>query len=95
MTEPAPPQLNDLVKSYARLIIPGIVGLVVSLGIKHGVDLHGYTPWITSGVTFVYYAIVRALEHYVDPRFGWLLALAAKPSYGSVAPVETKKAANL
>lgn len=75
------PSLSDLAKSYVRTVIPVIVGFVISIALRAGVDLHGYVPEITSAVTFLYYALARALEHYVDPRFGWLLGLASRPLY--------------
>lgn len=72
---------TDLAKSYVRTVIPVLVGLVVSLALRAGIDLHGYTPEITGAVTAVYYMAARAAEHYLSPRYGWLLGVAAAPKY--------------
>lgn len=74
---------TDLAKSHVRTIVPMVVGLVIALALRHGVDLHGYTPEITSVVSAVYYAVARAAEHYLSPKFGWLLGVAALPKYAA------------
>lgn len=73
--------VTDLAKSYVRTVVPIVVGLVVTLGLRAGLDLHGYTPVITAAVTALYYAAARAAEHYLSPKFGWLLGLAGAPKY--------------
>jgi hypothetical protein len=73
--------LTDLAKSYVRVIVPVVVGTVVGFALKHGFDLHAYSGAVTAVVTVVYYAVVRLLERYVTPKFGWLLGLAQQPVY--------------
>ena len=73
---------TDLAKAHVRTIVPAVVGLVVTLALRQGVDLHGYAPELTTVITSVYYAVARCAEHYLDPRFGWLLGVAAAPAYG-------------
>lgn len=72
---------NNLAKAHVRTIVPAIVGLVITLALRAGLDLHGYAPEITTVVTALYYSAARLAEEYVSPRFGWLLGVAAKPHY--------------
>ena len=72
---------TDLAKAHVRTIVPVLVGLVVTLALKAGVDLHGYASEITSAVTALYYSAARLAEHYLSPKFGWLLGVAAAPVY--------------
>lgn len=73
--------LNSVAKSHVRTVVPVIVGLLVSLALRAGYDLHGYTPEITAAVTYLYYAVVRLAEEHLSPQFGWMLGVAAKPHY--------------
>lgn len=73
---------TDLAKSYVRTIVPAVVGAIIAWALHHGHDIHGYEPQVTAVVTAVYYALARLLEHYVSPRFGWLLGVAQTPLYG-------------
>ena len=84
---------SDLAKSYVRTIVPAVVGAIIAWALHHGHDIHGYLPQITVVITAVYYGLARVLEHYVSPRFGWLLGAASAPLYQqvSVAPVPVKK----
>jgi len=88
-------KISDLAKSYVRTIVPLAVGLIITLGIRAGVDLHGYSSLIDSAVTAVYYIGVRALEHYVDGRFGWLLGVAAAPKYKAATTHSEKTAGTI
>jgi len=72
---------NNIAKAHVRTVVPVLVGLVITLALRAGVDLHGYAPEITSAVTAVYYSLARLAEEYLSPRFGWLLGVAAKPHY--------------
>lgn len=72
---------TDIAKAHVRTIVPAIVGLVITLALRAGLDLHGYAPEITTVVTAVYYSAARLAEEYVSPRFGWLLGFASKPHY--------------
>jgi hypothetical protein len=76
--------MNALVKSLARTVVPYAVGLIVTLALRAGVDLHGYAPELTVVVGAVYYALARSLEQFVSEHFGWLLGVAAKPVYPTV-----------
>jgi hypothetical protein len=73
--------LTNLARSYVRTVVPVVVGLVVSLALRAGVDLNGWTPEITAAVTFLYYALARYLEEHVSGQFGWLLGSATPPHY--------------
>jgi hypothetical protein len=77
--------LMDYAKANVRTIVPFIVGAIITYALKRGVDLHGYAFALTTVVGAVYYAVVRALERYVTPKFGWLLGLAQQPVYAKVS----------
>lgn len=87
--------LSDLAKSHVRTVVPFLVGLAISLGLRAGVDLHGYTAELTVGAGWLWYGAARLLEHYVSPKFGWLLGVATAPAYATnppaAAPVVAKK----
>lgn len=89
--------LTDLAKSYVRTIVPAVVGAIIAWALHHGHDIHGYEAQITAVVTAAYYGVARLLEHYVSPRFGWLLGVATAPAYAAdppaPAPVVAKKTA--
>jgi hypothetical protein len=70
--------------SITRTVVPLIVGAVVAFVVGLGIDLDPEFEGLLSGVlttvfTAIYYVIVRLLETYVAPRFGWLLGLAKTP----------------
>lgn len=85
--------LSDLAKSYVRTVVPIIVGLVISLGLRAGVNLHGYAPEITAAVTALYYGLARLLEAKLSPAFGWLLGYASPPKYAPATPAVPAKQA--
>jgi hypothetical protein len=74
--------LANLAKSFARTAIPYVVGVVIALALRAGLDLNGYAPEITVAVGSLYYALVRLAEEHLSPQFGWLLGVAGKPDYG-------------
>lgn len=78
-----------MLPSILRTVVPLIVGFVVSLlvrlGLDDAVDTAALTELVMLVVTAGYYAAVRALERYVDPRIGWLLGYAAQPKYATPA----------
>lgn len=76
---------NDVAKAHVRTVVPVLVGLVITLALRTGLDLHGYAPEITSAVTALYYSAARLAEEYLSPRFGWLLGVAARPKYNGKA----------
>jgi len=73
--------LMDYAKANVRTIVPFIVAWLITFGLRHGVNLHGYQAAVTVVVGAVYYALVRLLERYITPQFGWLLGLAQQPVY--------------
>lgn len=77
-----------MLTSLIRTLVPIIVGFLLSLPIatKLGVSSDEATQFITAVVTAAYYVIVRALEHYGNPNFGWLLGAAKAPTYPPAAP---------
>lgn len=77
-------KVNDYLTSLARTVVPIVVGLVVSLALRAGVDVHGYAPEITAAVSAGYYAAVHYVERFVDPRAGWLLGVAKSPAYSVI-----------
>ena len=76
--------------SVVRTVVPLIVAWLISTGAVKwtGLSQDDVTTAVTLAVTAVYYAVVRAAEEYVNPRFGWLLGVARKPAYTppAVAP---------
>lgn len=77
-------KVNDYLTSLARTVVPIIVGLVVTVALKAGLDLHGYAPEITAAVSAGYYAAVHYVERFVDPRAGFLLGVAKVAHYPKV-----------
>lgn len=73
-----------MLASIIRTVVPAVVGLIVTLALKAGIQLDdaAVTSVVTSVVTGVYYVAVRLLETKVAPSFGWLLGLAKTPEYG-------------
>lgn len=82
------PSISDILASIIRTVVPLVVGWLISLPITKALGLSSdqLTTLVTAGVTAVYYLLVRVLEQYVSPRFGWLLGLAKTPSYAPVTP---------
>jgi hypothetical protein len=76
--------LTDFAKSHCRVIVAAVVGFVISYALRHGADLSNYQGALTTVLTVAYYALVRILERYVTPKFGWLLGLAQQPVYAKV-----------
>lgn len=77
---------SDVAKSFARTVVPYLVGLAISLALRAGVDLHGYTAELTFLAGSVYYFLVRVAEYRLSPVFGWLLGVATTPIYRQVKP---------
>lgn len=73
---------DSLVRTYAPWIVSLIVGWLTSFGIPLDSEL---APTISAAVFLgagaLYYLVVRLLETYVSPKFGWLLGLAKPPVY--------------
>jgi len=79
-----------MLASIVRTVVPLIVGwlLAQSVVAQAGVTEEQATTAVTAVVQALYYVVARLLEHYVSPRFGWLLGLARRPTYdnGKVIP---------
>ena len=78
--------MKSLFDSLVRTVVPLVVGAVVSWFVTAGIVLDpefegALTIAVTAGLTGVYYVVVRLLETYVTPKFGWLLGLAKEPVY--------------
>jgi hypothetical protein len=73
----------DWVVSVWRMLVPVIVGWVVTLLVQINVtvDEQALSNALVAGFTLVYYGIFRTLEARVSPAFGWFLGLARPPSY--------------
>lgn len=70
--------------SIVRTVTPVIVGYALSLFVLLGLEVGDELTLALEGVvtavlTGAYYVIVRLLEVYVTPKFGWLLGLAKSP----------------
>lgn len=89
------PSVNIL-PSLVRTGVPLLVGWLLSLPVVPvilgtlGLDTQAQrrvlAQILTVVVTFLYYAVVRFLEAKVNPKFGWLLGLAAQPRYATQGP---------
>lgn len=79
-------------QSILRTLVPVAVGAVIgwlaSAGITVDAEFQTALDLTLMGLgTSAYYVAARALEHYVSPRFGWLLGLAKSPDgYSAGAP---------
>jgi hypothetical protein len=78
-----------MLASLLRTLVPLLVAWA-------GPTLTAWAGWTPEDISLVagllvaggYYAVVRLLERYVSPRFGWLLGLASAPSYSRAGDVE-------
>ena len=82
--------MKALWDSVVRTVAPIAVGAVISFFVTRGIELDPEFEGalflvVTGALQGVYYFVVRVLERYVSPKFGWLLGLAKQP----VAYVET------
>ncbi|GAA1161836.1 hypothetical protein F4556_005066 [Kitasatospora gansuensis] len=73
----------NLYASLVRTGVPALVGWLVVTAARYGLDLD---PTALAGVllpvvSFAYYALFRLAEHFVSPRWGWLLGYAKPPAY--------------
>lgn len=73
---------SDPIISIVRTIVPAVVGSGVAWLAARGVDIDGAaaTALVTTLATAGYYGAVRWAEGRW-PRAGWLLGIAAPPSY--------------
>lgn len=78
--------MKALFDSLVRTVVPYLVGLTISWLTTTGLDLDSefksnLTAVLTATFGTLYFAVVRLLETYVAPKFGWLLGLAKAPVY--------------
>ena len=76
-----------MLTSLIRTVVPLVVGWLIAQPVvaAAGVTEEQATTAVSALVTVVYYAAARAAEHYVSPKFGWLLGKASAPAYGPPA----------
>lgn len=85
--------MNDFYTSVVRSLVPAIVASVVDFLAHRGLNIDpngtgGLEAALFSVFYGAYYVVIRLFEHYVSPKFGWLLGYAQKPQYTStvIAP---------
>ncbi|MEU3559651.1 hypothetical protein [Kitasatospora sp. NPDC006786] len=73
----------NLYLSLLRTGVPALVGWLVAAAARYGLDLDAtaLAGVLVPLVSFIYYAVFRAAEHYLSPRWGWLLGYAKPPAY--------------
>ncbi|MGQ3384550.1 hypothetical protein [Glutamicibacter sp. TV12E] len=85
--------------STVRTIVPIVVGAVLGwfTAVNVTVDPEfekALAALLTLLLTTVFYVLVRLVETYVSPKFGWLLGYAKSPdSYSKASPAASTKAA--
>lgn len=68
--------------SIVRTVVPAIMALLITAGLRVGVEIpESIEGVITTVVMALYYALVRLLETRIGPAWGWLLGYARIPSY--------------
>lgn len=78
----------SLVRTVVPVIVGGALGALAAHGLEVDPEAEGAaTAVLTSAGSLGYYAVVRLLEVYVAPWWGWLLGLAKSPdAYSHGAP---------
>ncbi|WP_324787010.1 hypothetical protein [Streptomyces sp. H51] len=73
----------NLYLSLIRTAVPALVGWLVALAAEHGLhlDAQALSQVLIPAAAFCYYAVFRLAEHYVSPKWGWLLGYARPPQY--------------
>lgn len=88
-------KVDDYVASLVRTGVMLAIGWLLAYAGRHGLHMDVSQASLDSVATAAYYIAVRAMEHYVNPRFGWLLGLARKPQYEATpAPPVTEEPLN-
>lgn len=74
--------------SYVRTFLPYLVGYLVSVLARHGLDINddNAAALITLVVGSAYYAVVRFLEVFAGPKWGYVLGVAKSPGYAPGSP---------
>ena len=77
-----PVQVTDAV--VRTTLLPLVVTLIVDVVLRTtGVDVGSYQTLVAAAAGYVGYAVVRFLEVYVSPKWGYILGLkvASAPTY--------------
>lgn len=90
---------KNLYASMLRTVVPVVAGALLGWAAKAGLDLDDgqVVGVVTAGLTFVYYAVFRLLEHAADSLHvpwlraaaGVLLGWARPPQYDTPASPDT------
>lgn len=77
---------KDYLTSIVRTIVPVTMGAILTWLAAHNIVIDGIFQdnlrlLLELVITGAYYALVRGFEHYVSPKFGWLLGIAKAPNY--------------
>lgn len=75
--------MYDYLLSLVRTVASLVAGWLIAQAVAVGVDIDGTTvvSALTAGFAAAYYLVFRWAELHVNPRFGWLLGVAAPPQY--------------
>lgn len=76
---------NSLSPSLIRTAVPFLFGGLLT---RYGVDPNDPTAAVllTGGIGYVFYAVVRALEVFAGPKWGYVLGVAKAPAYAAGPP---------
>lgn len=75
--------LYDYLVSLWRTLVSILLTIAAAWAAKIGLDIHSTAValWLGGAFSTVYYAAFRWAEAHVSVRWGWLLGLAAPPTY--------------
>jgi hypothetical protein len=81
--------LNNYEKNVIRTAVPSVVGFIISLLVKSGLDLSSDSVMVLMPcITTMYYTIIRGLEERF-PKLSWLLgALPSNPIDPKSDPID-------
>ncbi len=73
---------DEIWTSVVRTVVPIVVGFILTLALKAGVELDSVAVQglVQAVFTSLYYIIARAIETY-KPKAGLMLGKAKKPTY--------------
>lgn len=75
---------GNLTTSLVRTLIPIAVGALSSLGL--GAEDENVSVILAAVIAFGFYAVVRFLEVYAGPKWGYILGVAKSPGYSPADP---------
>ena len=87
--------LSNYVTSVIRTVVPVVVGAVIAVLAKKGinVDEAEVSSWLIPTVISAYYSVARLAEIRF-PRLGWLLGVPKAPGYAPGSPPKTSPGTN-